>query len=221
MIGRQTRPAQRAARIALQLAGAALLAACSASLLPPPAPARARFSLDGPAPAAGPQAAAAGAPVLVVALPRAAPGYDSRGMLYLRRPHELQAFAFHEWVAPPAQMLAPLLVRALQDSGRFRAVLLAPTAAVADWQLETQILRLHQDFTQQPSQVRLTLRAVLVDSASRQTLAWREFDVAVAATGDDPVSGAQAAQRATHSVMAELAAFCAEVRPGPAPARPP
>lgn len=219
--------ADRGARIGLLLAGAALLSACSASLLPTPAPAPARFTLDAPAAPAGlaagdtPRAAAAAAPVLLVALPRTASGYDGRGMLYLRRPNELQAFAFHEWVAPPAQMLAPLLVRTLQDSGSFRAVLLAPTAAVTDWQLETQVLRLHQDFTQRPSRVRLTLRAVLLDSASRQTLAWREFDTTVPATADDPVAGAQAAQRAAQSLVAELAAFCAQVKPSRTPSQPP
>ena len=86
---------------------------------------------------------------------RAAPGYDSRHMLYQRQPPALEAFAFHEWVAPPAQMLTPLLVRAVQASGAFAVVLSAPTAAAGGWRLETQLLWLHQDFTRRPSQLRL------------------------------------------------------------------
>lgn len=189
----------------------ALLAGCAGSLLPtPPAP-PARFTLDhGPAARPAGLAPAAGARTLVVARPRPAPGYDSTRMVYLRRPQELESFAFHEWVEPPAQMLAPLLLRALQDSGAFRAVLLAPSAASGSWQLETELIRLHQDFGSRPSQVRLTLRAVLVDSASRQVVAWREFDQRVAAPSDDPAGGVAAARQATQQMLAALAAFGVE-----------
>ena len=158
---------------------------------------------------AGAAAPAAGAPDLVVAVPRAAAGYDSTRMVYLQRPQELQAFAFHEWADTPAQMLAPLLVRALQGSGTFRAVLLAPTAATSALRLETQIIRLQHDFTSQPSRVRLTLQAVLLDSTTRQVLAAREFDETVPAQAANPVAGAAAAQQATQQVLSALAAFCA------------
>lgn len=190
-----------------------LLAACAGTLLPKPAPAPARFTLDtGPAapPTPGARVAPADAPTLTVDLPRAAPGYDSRRMVYQRRPQQMEAFAFHEWVEPPAQMLAPLLVRALQDQGGFRAVLRAPSAATGGWRLETELLRLHQDFSQRPSQVRLSVRAVLLNSATRQAVAWREFDVSVAASSDDPVAGAAAAQAAARQLASEVAAFSAE-----------
>lgn len=209
--------ATRAAIAWLIVLALALLSACSGTLLPKPAAPPARFTLDD-AGLAMAQAAAepvsrralASAPVLVVASTRAAPGYDTRRMVYLRRPQEVEVFAFHEWVDAPAQMLAPLLVRALQDSGSFRAVLLAPTAAVGEWRLETDLIRLQQDFTDPPSKVRLTLRAVLLDTATRQTIAWREFDVTVAAAGDNPTAGAAAAQRATRRTLLAVAAFCAE-----------
>jgi cholesterol transport system auxiliary component len=130
-------------------------------------------------------------------------------MIYLRRPQELEAFAFHEWVDTPARMLAPLLVRSLQGSGAFSAVLLAPSAATGTLRLETELIRLQQDFGTRPSQVQLTLRGVLLDTATRQVIAWREFDEKVPAATDDPVGGAEAAQEATQRVLAALAAFCA------------
>jgi ABC-type uncharacterized transport system auxiliary subunit len=55
------------------------------------------------------------------------------------------------------------IVSALESSGTFRAVILAPTAAAGDLRLDTEILRLQQDFASQPSRVRFTLRAYLVD----------------------------------------------------------
>lgn len=199
------------------LATLALLSGCASSLLPkPPAPPT-RFTLDDPAaarpaspsPSPPSRGAAAGAPVLVVAVPRAAPGFDGPRMVYLRQAQQLESFALHEWVDTPARMLAPLLVRALQGSGAFSAVLLAPTSGSGPWRLETELIRLQQDFTTRPSQVRLTLRAVLVDSTNRQVIAWREFDETVATTTDDPAGGAAAAHQATQQVLAALAAFCA------------
>ncbi len=207
-------PTRQRSRLAvaglLAIGGLTLLAACAGTLLPKPPQPPARYMLDGGSAALMPRAPAAGAPALVVAVPRAAPGYDSRRMVYLRRPQELEAFAFHEWVDTPAQMLAPLLVRALQGSAAFRVVLLAPSAAVGGWRLETELIRLQQDFSSRPSQVRLSLRAVLLDSGTRQAIAWRDFDLSVPAAGDDPVAGVLAAHQATEGVLAAVAAFCAE-----------
>jgi cholesterol transport system auxiliary component len=199
-----------AAFAALALPGLAGLGGCSASLLPKPPPAAARYTLDGSAatPSTAP-AAAADAPVLLVALPSAAPGYDSTRMLYQRQPQQLEAFAFHEWVEPPARLLAPLIVQALQATGAFRAVLLAPTSGSGGLRLETEVVRLQQDFSAQPSAVRLTLRAALIDTATRRVVAAQDFDASVPAARDDPVAGVAAAQQATQQVLGALATACA------------
>ena len=204
-------PHQTALRRSLVLLlSVAALSACSGTLLPKPPPAPARYLLDAvpvqPQPVA--RAPHASPLALAVVLPRAAPGYDSRRMLYLRQPQQLEAFAFHEWVDAPAQMLAPLLVRALQDREAFNVVLLAPSSARAGWRLETELLRLHQDFTTRPSQLRLGVRAVLLDVASQRVVAWQAFDLAVVADGDDPVAGARAANAAVQQLMQAVAAFC-------------
>lgn len=177
-----------------------------------------RYTLDGNAavsalalPATPPaaRAAAGPAPVLLVAVPSAAPGYDSARMLYQRQPQQLEAFAFHEWVEPPARLLAPLMVQALQATGAFHAVLLAPTSGTGSLRLETEVLRLQQDFNMQPTSVRLTLRAALIETATRRVIATQVFDANVPARNDDPVAGVAAAQQATQRVLTELAAACA------------
>jgi cholesterol transport system auxiliary component len=191
------------------------LGGCSASLLPKPPPAAARYTLDGPAAAPAPPAAgafgrAAGAPVLLLDQPGAAPGYDSSRMLFQRQPQQLEAFAFHEWVEPPARLLAPLMLRALQGSGAFRAVLLAPTSGTGALRLETQLVRLQQDFSTAPSVVRLSLRAALIDTATRRVIATQVFDASAPAAREDPVAGVAAAQQATQQVLAELVSACAQ-----------
>ena len=193
-------------------AGLSLMALCGCSALrlaatPPPA----FYSIEGTrgaAPAAAPAAAAA--PTLIINPPHAAAGFDSPRIIYVRETHKLEYFAHSEWVEPPARMLAPLLVAAVENTGAFRAVVLTPSAAAGDLRLDTEIIRLQHEFQVQPSRVRFTLRAYLVDDKTRRVLAWREFDTAVPAASEDPYGGVVAANRAVQIVLENLSAFCAE-----------
>ena len=118
--------------------------------------------------------APAAAPTLLVNPTHAAAGFDSPRIIYVREPHKLEYFAHSEWVDPPARMLAPLLVATLAGSGAFRAVMLTPSAAAGDMRLDTEIVRLQHEFQAQPSRVRFTLRAYLVDDKTRRVLARRQ-----------------------------------------------
>jgi cholesterol transport system auxiliary component len=156
------------------------------------------------------QARAAATLTLTVSPPHAAAGFDSPRMMYTRRPGELEYFAQNEWIDTPARMLAPLIVAAIENSGAFRAVVQMPSAAAGDLRLDTEILRLQQDFLVAPSRVRFALRAYLVVSATRQVIATREFEAAVAAASENPLGGVEAAHAAVREVLANLAVFCAE-----------
>ena len=195
--------------------GLGALAACSA-LSPTPTPPPAFFSLDNPRATSMVPApvAAASAPTLVISPPRAAAGFDSQRIIYLREPHKLEYFANSEWVDPPARMLGPLLVGALERSGAFRAVIQTPGSASGDLRLDTQVIRLQQEFQTQPSRAHFTLRAYLVDDKSRRVLAWREFDANVPAASDDPYGGVVAANQAVQMLLADLSVFCAEAAHG-------
>jgi cholesterol transport system auxiliary component len=160
------------------------------------------------------------APTLIINPPSAASGFDSRHIIYVRGSHTHEYFSHSEWVDTPARMLAPLIVAAIEKGGAFRAVLLSPSVAAADFRLDTEIMRLEQDFVDQPSRVRFTLRAYVVDDATRRVIAWREFDETVAAASEDPYGGVVAANRAVQIVLEELADFCAKAvgswqSPGP------
>lgn len=57
------------------------------------------------------------------------PGFDSQRIIYVREPYQLEYFVHSEWIDTPARMIAPRIVAALEDTGAFRAVVLAPSAA--------------------------------------------------------------------------------------------
>jgi cholesterol transport system auxiliary component len=157
-----------------------------------------------------PPRAADTAPTLIIAPPHAAAGFDSQRIMYVRKANQFEYFAHNEWVDTPARMLAPMIVAAVQRSGAFRAVVQTPSPAAGELRLDTEILRLQHEFLSAPSQARFTLRAYLVESATRRVIAARDFDAAVPAASEDPYGGVVAANRAVQAVLENLAAFCAE-----------
>ena len=165
--------------------------------VPGPAPAGVRLS-----PASGPSTN-----TLIVNPPRAASGFDSHRIIYVREAHKLEYFANSEWVDPPARMLGPLLVAAIERSGSFGAVVLSAGAAAGDRRLDTEIVRMQHEFLASPSRVHFTLRATLVDDKTRRVLAWREFDASVASASEDAYGGVVAANQAVQSVLEQLSQF--------------
>lgn len=191
------------------------LAACSV-LSPTNAPPTEFYSLDNSAlkMARTPSTQAAPtAPTLLINPPHASAGFDSPRMIYTRVPHRLEYFAHSQWVDPPARMLAPLLLAAIEKSGTFHAVVLAPGAAAGELRLDTEIIGLQHEFQLSPSRVRFTLRATLVDNMTRRVLAWREFEALVPASSDDPYGGVLAANHAVQTVLGDLSRFLTERQP--------
>jgi cholesterol transport system auxiliary component len=193
-------------RLALATAATLLLGACVS--LPKPEPVE-LFTID-PRFEGAPVTAGTG-PVLLVSAPRAGPGLDGPGMAWLQRPNQLQYFARSQWVEPPARMVGPALVRALERTGRFRAVTQVALAASPGLRLESEVVRLQQEFTGRPSRVRFTLRLELVDVAARSILGTRELEALEPAPTEDAAGGAAAANAAVKRVLDEAAAWCAEV----------
>lgn len=149
------------------------------------------------------------APTLIVSPTTAAPGFDSQHIIYVRVAHQLEHFAHSEWVNTPARMLAPRIIAAIETAGGFRGVASATSGIAGDMRLNTEVLRLQQEFGSGPSRVRFTLRASLLDNATRQVISWREFDETVAAESENPYGGVVAANRAVQIVMEQLSRYCA------------
>ena len=209
-------------RLVVMAVSLAALSACSA-LAPASAPATIFYALNSPAPTpanaiAAPPFMASSAPTLLINPPHAAAGYDSPRIIYLREAHKLDYFALSQWVEPPARMLGPLLVTAIEKTRAFRGVVLMPGAASGELRLDTDLVRLQHDFQTRPSQVRLTLRATLVDDKTRRVLAWHEFEAAEPADSEDAYGGVLAANRAVQRVADQLAGFLATTASAPSAA---
>jgi cholesterol transport system auxiliary component len=191
-----------------------VLASGCSTLLPAPPPQSSYYSLDGvpyEARATSMLSAPTSAkPTIIITNPRAAAGYDSRHIIYTRQAHKLEYFAHSEWVDTPAHMLAPLMMTAVERSGAFNAVVLSPSNIVGDFRLDTEIVRLQQEFDSQPSKVRFTIRVYMVNNATRKIIAWHEFDESAIAKSEDPYGGVVAANQAVQAALEKLTTFCSK-----------
>jgi cholesterol transport system auxiliary component len=156
--------------------------------------------------------------VLEVSSPRASPGFDSSAMAYVQKRFALDYFAVHRWADSPARMIGPLLTRALEQTGRFRAVVQPSTGIPADLRLDTELVRLQQNFIARPSQVELALRLQLIDVRARRIVATRVIAVTRQAPTDDPDGGVIAANAALASALEQSAEFCVDASANVSPA---
>lgn len=147
--------------------------------------------------------------VLAVGLPQAQPGADSTDMAYVPRAHQVEYFARSRWADTPARMLEPLLLQALASGGGFRAVVSNAGAVAADYRLDSEWLRLQQEFTQQPTRMHLILRVQLVNLHTRQVVAAQEIDEVEPVASDDAYGGVIAANQAMQRVLGRVVEFCA------------
>lgn len=197
-----------------------LLGGCS-SLLPPAPPPDNVYLLDGGIASGQPSGATRSKRnlVLAVSMPRARPGFDTAQMVWLRQAHKLEVYSRNRWADTPARMLAPLLAQTLERSGMFQAVVQAvvqaPSAAAAELRLDTELIRLQQDFSVRPSRIQLTLSVQLIDVATRRVIATAEFDEDENATSEDAYGGVLAANRALERLLAKVVTFCVEHAPPP------
>ncbi len=144
---------------------------------------------------------------LLVATPTASSGYDTSKMIYVQIPYKLRSFATNRWVAPPSQMLMPMIAQSIRNRGYFRAVVTPPYSGNTNYILTVNLLALEQDFYQPTSVVRLVMQATLTNSQTGQVLASRRFVQLSRAPENNPYSGVLATNRAAAKISREIAAF--------------
>lgn len=209
--GRENKHMTTVSRILFSLI-ALLLAGCS--VLPKPTPEAVNtYVLEYATDPAAKTTAGDDLPVLIVTTPRAYSGYDTTGIAYMQQTYDLRYYAYSRWADTPAHMLAPLIADAVQATGQIEAVYATPGSIAADLRLDTELIRLRQDFRHEPGAVRITLRVRLIDLKSEAVLATRQLDGVVATQTDDAYGGVIAANQALGQILDQLARFCTGNRP--------
>jgi cholesterol transport system auxiliary component len=143
--------------------------------------------------------------LLVVSLPQEQGGTNTSGIAYLLRPHEIRYYAYNQWAENPARLLLPLMVQVMEKTNCWGTVTHAAAAVRDDFRLDSEILQWQQEFFSSPSQVRLSLRAQLVESQKREVIAARRFEIIEEAPSGDAYGAVIASNRAVNRLLGEIA----------------
>jgi len=144
---------------------------------------------------------------ILVSQPAANPGYDTASMIYMITPYELKSYSQSQWVAPPAQMLMTVMASSLRRTGFFAAVITPPFSGVTNYRLDTQLIKLQQEFLLPTSQEHLTMLATLISNNSNRVLATKQFDIVIPTQENNPYGGVLAANLAAAQLSAQLSNF--------------
>ena len=145
--------------------------------------------------------------ILLVTVSKEAPGFDSNRIAYTREPPKLDYYRDSVWSDTPAKMLLPILVRAFESSGAFKAVVSPPSPALADVRVAVDVIRLQQEFMTRPSQVRLITRLKVVEMKSGHVLETRLFEAIAPAPSENAAGAARAANAVVQQVLNEMVPF--------------
>ncbi|MFT4059510.1 MAG: ABC-type transport auxiliary lipoprotein family protein [Legionella sp.] len=144
---------------------------------------------------------------LWVTAPEAVAGYQTNQMLYINKPFEIEPFAKNSWTNPPADMLYPLMVKSLQSTGYFHAVMSSIYSQGADYRLDTQVLSLEQNFLKRPSILEFSVKVVLTRIPDNKVIASKIINQSVLCSTDTPYGGVVAANKAARQFTAIMSNF--------------
>ncbi|GEM_PF-3579519 len=146
--------------------------------------------------------------ILGIARPTAEPGFATRRMTYRDEQGLIHYYAHHQWLAEPAQMIALHAHQSLEQAKMVTQVVTSShSAALSDVELELHLLYLYQDFTTQPSTLRLGLKVRLIDKKTRHILGGRTW-LREKEAGNDAKSGAQSFHQMLTEIDEELPDYC-------------
>ena len=144
------------------------------------------------------------AAILKISLPTSAPEYATARMAYVEQPYRIDYFARHAWADTPTRMLKPLLTQTLTKCGLFRFVFSDSAGVDETLRLDSSITEFAQWFSEESSEVRLSIRFDLIDVAHRTMLLSRTISITEPAVSRDPYAGVVAANRAVQRALDQL-----------------
>jgi len=174
-------------------------------------PAVVYYVLNDPAPPTVAMPVRAGAPTLLVLDTATGSFYDTEQLIFSHNPGTRGQYQFARWTERPGKRFAELMRVRLDRQGAWH-VSAAGGYVRGDMLLDTELIEFYHDAISQPGQVRLVLRAELVDLKQRKLLGRRIFEQQVALATYDAAGAAQASSQAVSQALDELTAWLASLQ---------
>jgi len=144
---------------------------------------------------------------LLVLAPETNAIYDTTQMAYTTEAYQIGYFSQNEWAETPSQMIQPLIVQTIRNTGFFSEVVSPPHFGRHTFALRTEIQELKQDFTSDPATLQLAMRFDLSREATNKITATKELAVQEPMREKTPYAGVVVANDAMAKLLRELAKF--------------
>jgi len=171
-------------------------------------PAVVYYVLEDPTASATAIPVRADAPTLLVLDTTTGGFYDTDQLIFSRSPATRGQYQFARWTERPGKRFADLMRTRLDHQGSYH-VTAAGGYVRGDLLLDTELIEFYHDAVSEPGQVRLALRAELLDLKQRKLLGRRVFEQQVALTRYDAAGAAEASSQAVSRVLDELTPWLA------------
>jgi cholesterol transport system auxiliary component len=175
------------------------------------APAVVYYVLSDAAPAAIAPPSPATAPTLRVLDTTTGNFYDTDQLVFSRSPDTRGLYQFARWTERPGKRFAELMRARLDHQGAWN-VSASGGYVRDDLVLDTKLVEFYHDAVSDPGQVRLVLRADLIDTRQRKLLGHRVFEQQVPLTRYDAAGAAQASSLAVSRVLDDLTVWLASFK---------
>ena len=169
------------------------------------------YVLNDAEPATAPTPAPADAPTLLVLDTTTGGFYDSDQLVFSRSAGTRGQYQFARWTERPGKRFADLMRTRLDRQGAWH-VSAAGGYVRGDLLLDTELVEFYHDAASEPGQVRLALRAELVDLKQRKLLGRHVFEQEVALARYDAAGAAEASSLAVSRALDELTAWLAALQ---------
>jgi len=171
-------------------------------------PAMVYYVLNDPVLTADPVPLRAGAPTLLVLDTTTGSFYDTDQIVFSRSAGTRSQYQFARWTERPGKRFADLMRARLDRQGAWNVSAVGAYVR-GDMLLDTELVEFYHDAVSEPGQMRLVLRAEMVDLKQRTLLERRVFEQKVPLTTYDAAGAAQAADLAASRVLDDLTAWLA------------
>ncbi|MHB1402102.1 MAG: ABC-type transport auxiliary lipoprotein family protein [Thiobacillus sp.] len=169
------------------------------------------YVLNDPVSATDPAPLRADAKTLLVLDTTTGSFYDTDQLVFSRSAGTRGQYQFARWTERPGKRFADLMRTRLDRQGAWN-VSAAGGYVRGDMLLDTELVEFYHDAASEPGQMRLVLRAELVDLKRRALLGRRVFEQQVPLTTYDAAGAAQAANLAVSRALDELSAWLATLQ---------
>ncbi len=166
---------------------------------------------DSAAVTAAPVVATADLPGLLIPDTMASGFYDTDQLVFSRSADTRGQYQFARWTARPGKRFAELLRSRIERQGSWQ-VSAAGAYVRSDRLLETQLIEFYHDASSPLGQLRLVVRAELVDTKQRSVLGRRVFEQQVPLTRFDAAGAAQASSLAIGRVLDDMSVWLASLK---------